>query len=51
MLTDHRASRKRMAAERYENPVGQLQYSKEEDMAEHSAGSLSPGMPGICGDS
>ena len=39
-----------MAAERYENPVGKLQYSKEKDMAEHSAGSLSKRMSGICGD-
>ena len=50
MRTDYRTSRQRMAAERYENPVGKLQYSKEKDMAETSAGRLSKRMSGICGD-
>ena len=50
MREDHRTSCVGMETPGYEDPVGKLQYPEKEDLAEHPAGGLSPGMSGVCGD-
>jgi predicted metal-dependent hydrolase len=44
---DHRFALRRVAHQKHEDPVGQLQYPRQADLVESAAGEETAGMPGL----